>query len=132
MPMAATQEATSVRIGTGSLKNIFENKAVRSGLRLMTTSALAVVVSERAKRKAVNMIAHISPETRPGAPAARIDVHGWVFLQTRKQKTKANANRLRQNTCSKGSARWMWLVTTPALDQSSGAAIIRATAVERE
>jgi hypothetical protein len=42
----------------------------------MTTSALAVVVIDKAKRKAVNITAHMRPERRPGTPAARTAFQG--------------------------------------------------------
>ena len=46
------------------------DSTVSSGLTLITTSAFAVVVSESANRNAVNIIAHIKPETRPGSRRA--------------------------------------------------------------
>ena len=129
---AAAPAASIVRTGTGSFRKTFAKRAVRSGATLITTSAFAVVVSDSANRKAVNMIAHIRPETRPGHPAERTEVHGCLCWKRSTRKTKAKAKMLRQNTCSKGAVRSMWRVTTPALDQSTGAAIISATATARE
>ena len=76
MPTAAAEAAIHVRSGTGSFRKRLAKTAVRSGLTLMTTSVLAVVVSDKAKRNAVNMIAHMRPESRPGRPAARTAFHG--------------------------------------------------------
>jgi len=75
--------AIQVRGGTGSLRKMRAKTAVRSGLTLMTTSVLAVVVIESANRKAVNITAHIRPETRPGQPASRTAFQGDVLVNRR-------------------------------------------------
>src|SRR3990170_3804251 len=129
MPKAAALAAIQVPKEIFSLKNNNVRKAVSSGLMLITTSVLAVVVRDRATTNAVNITAHIAPENRPGQPAARTAFRGF-FL--RKMRIKRKAKRLRQKTCSKGSARSIWRVTTPAVLHSTGAATIRISAVALE
>ncbi len=56
---------------------------VRSGLKLITTKALAIVVIERETRKAADIAAHIRPETRPGKPARLTAFQGEDRLNDR-------------------------------------------------
>src|SRR5205823_2564800 len=62
MPSAAAPVATQVPPGIGSLRNARARSVVKSGLTLMTTSVLAVLVSVSAIMKAVNIT--VSPPER--------------------------------------------------------------------
>src|SRR5207244_78070 len=127
MPAPAAAAASQVRIRTGSLKTRRASSTVRSGLTLITTSVLAVVVRESASTNAVNITPHSAPDKRPGQPAPRAARQGFLFItMTSVAATNALAKKLRQNTCSKGVARSMCRVTTPAVLQSTGAATISA------
>src|SRR5712692_10709737 len=106
MPAPAAAAANQVRGGTGSLNTSRASSTVRSGLMLMTTSVLAVVVSDSASMNAVNITPHSAPDNRPGQPAADSALHGLLLARRKRAAaTKSAANKLRQNTCSKGVAR---------------------------
>src|SRR6267142_2092619 len=123
MPSAAAPAAIQVPAGTGSLRKARASSVVSSGLTLITTSALAVLVSVSEIMKAVNITLHSAPDTRPGQP-----IFSGLRRRTRSATaTKAKAKKLRQNTSSKGVARSMWRVTTPAVLQSTGAMNIRTS-----
>jgi hypothetical protein len=83
MPIIAAPAATQVRSVNASRRKTRARRAVSSGHTLITTSALAVVVSDSANMKAVNITAHINPDTSPGHPALRTADQGRVFLKSR-------------------------------------------------
>ncbi len=121
MPTVAAPAAIQVPMGTGSLRKARARSVVTNGLMLITTSVLAVLVKLSAIMKAVNITPHRNPEIRPGRPI----LSGLRRKTMRARATKMKANRLRQNTSSKGVARSTWRVTTPAVLHSTGASTMR-------
>ncbi len=64
--------AVQVRPAMRSSSTSQTSRAVSSGAIARTTRVLATVVMVSATMKQVNMTAHITPDTRPGQPAAEM------------------------------------------------------------
>jgi len=119
-PAQVTAIAIQVRTGTRSESTSQPMIADRNGEMLHNTSVFATVVRDSARMNAMNMVAHSTPEIRPGRPMARMrrSVSARYCTTSTPVRNRTMKNE-RQKVTSQPS-RTDWLRTsTPAVAQHS-------------